>query len=47
MIKYIELFLTTSMVAALERYMEDQEISLMNAAAAQILIEFLYKEGYF
>jgi hypothetical protein len=45
--KYIELYLTTSMVAALERYMEEQKISLMNAAAAQILIDFLYKGGYF
>lgn len=45
--KYIELYLTTSMVAALERYMEEQKISLMNAAVAHIVIDFLYKGGYF
>ena len=45
--KYIEICLTSSMQAALERYMVDKKISMLDAAAAQILIDFLYKEGYF
>ena len=45
--KYIEICLTSSMLAALERYMVEKRISMLDAAAAQILIEFLYKEGYF
>lgn len=47
MIKYIEIRLSSSMQAALERFMVEREISLLDAAAAQILIEFLYKGGYF
>lgn len=45
--KYIEISLTSSMLAALERFMVEKQISLLDAAAAQILIEFLYKGGYF
>lgn len=45
--KYIEICLTSSMQAALERYMVDKCVSVLDAAAAQILIEFLYKGGYF
>lgn len=45
--KYIEIRLTSSMQAALERYMLEKRISILDAAAAQILIEFLYKGGYF
>lgn len=45
--KYIEISLTSSMHAALERFMVEKQISLLDAAAAQILIEFLYKGGYF
>lgn len=45
--KYIEICLTSSMQAALERFMVEKQISMLDAAAAQILIEFLYKRGYF
>lgn len=45
--RYIEICLTSSMLAALERYMVDKQVSMLDAAAAQILIEFLYKGGYF
>lgn len=45
--KYIEIALTSSMHAALERYMIEKQVSFLDAAAAQILIEFLYKGGYF
>lgn len=45
--KYIEICLSSSMQAALERFMVEKQISMLDAAAAQILIEFLYKEGYF
>lgn len=45
--KYIEIFLTSSMQAALERYMVEKQISMLDAAAAHILVEFLYKGGYF
>jgi hypothetical protein len=45
--KYIEICLTSSMQAALERYMVEKKVSMLDAAAALILIEFLYKEGYF
>lgn len=45
--KYIEICLTSSMQAALERYMFEKKVSVLDAAAAQILIEFLYKGGYF
>lgn len=45
--KYIEICLTSSMYAALERYMVEKQVSMLDAAAAQILIEFLYKGGYF
>ena len=43
--KYIEICLTSSMQAALERYMVEKRVSMLDAAAAQILVEFLYK-GY-
>lgn len=45
--KYIEICLTSSLQAALERFMVEKHISMMDAAAAQIIIEFLYKGGYF
>ncbi len=45
--KYIEIALTSSMQAALERYMVEKRVSILDAAAAQILVEFLYKGGYF
>lgn len=45
--KYIEICLTSSMQAALERYMVEKQISMLDAAAAQILIDFLLKGGYF
>lgn len=45
--KYIEICLTSSMHAALERYMVEKQVSMLDAAAAQILVEFLYKGGYF
>lgn len=45
--KYIEICLTSSMQAALERYMVEKQISMLDAAAAQILVDFLYKGGYF
>lgn len=45
--KYIEICLTSSMQAALERFMVEKQISMLDAAAARILIEFLYKGGYF
>lgn len=45
--KYIEICLTSSMHAALERYMVEQQIPMLDAAAAHILIDFLYKGGYF
>lgn len=45
--KYIEICLTSSMQAALERYMVEKRVSMLDAAAAQILVKFLYKGGYF
>lgn len=45
--KYIEIALTSSMQAALERYMVEKRVSMLDAAASQILVEFLYKGGYF
>lgn len=45
--KYIEICLTSSMQAALERFMVEKQISMLDAAASLILIEFLYKGGYF
>lgn len=45
--KYVEICLTSSTLAALERYMAEMQMSLHDAAAAQILIEFLYENGYF
>ena len=45
--KYIEIALTSSMQAALERYMVEKRVAMLDAAAAQILIVFLYKGGYF
>lgn len=45
--KYIEICLTSSMQAALERYMTEKQISMLDAAAAHILIEFLYNGGYY
>ena len=45
--KYIEITLTSSMQAALERYMVEKRVSMLDAAAAQILVEFLYKGGLF
>lgn len=45
--KYIEIALTSSMQAALERYMVEKRVSMLDAAAAQILVEFLYKGGLF
>ena len=35
------------MQAALERYMVEKRVSMLDAAAVQILVEFLYKGGYF
>ena len=45
--KNIEIALTSSMQAALERYMVEKRVSMLDAAAAQILVEFLYKGGLF
>lgn len=45
--KYIEIALTSSMQAALERYMVENRVPMLDVAVAQILIEFLYKGGYF
>lgn len=45
--KYIEIALTSSMQVALERYMVEKRVSMLDAAVAQILVEFLYKGGYF
>ena len=44
---YMDKILTSSMQAALERYMVEKRVSMLDAAAAQILVEFLYKGGYF